>query len=422
MGRDIDTTKHLIELIKTTVGKIVGKTTGREFKFIFDMVFGMMKKSSVVLSDIAHGLSEEASIKTIVDRLYNNLLRIRDTTENHALINVALKLMGEEKVFAVDNSDVQKPYGVHFEALMKVRDGSSINNDTYNLGYVISSIVGMSKDYKHPICLYDHVHNSNEGNFLSENHITHIGLNMVIEHLKDYEGIFIFDRGYDDQKLLKLLLTKKQYFVVRMQNNRWISYKNKKIKAFDLADKRKGKIVVPLTYKGKETYVKASHVIAKINGIKTPLTIVFSYLETSNKPMILMTNKIIKSKEDLIKVVLHYHSRWKIEEHFRFKKVQYNIENFRVKALESINSLFFIVDVLILILVIIIERQNTNLLYKEIMNHAKVTREDTYIQFYKLASGIIDLLGANKTGVKHYQNIRKEKLDYVPLFKIRDFD
>ena len=34
MGRDIDTTKHLIELIKTTVGKIVGKTTGREFKFI----------------------------------------------------------------------------------------------------------------------------------------------------------------------------------------------------------------------------------------------------------------------------------------------------------------------------------------------------------------------------------------------------
>ena len=56
------------------------------------------------------------------------------------------------------------------------------------------------------------------------------------------------------------------------------------------------------------------------------------------------------------------------------------------------------------------------------MNHAKVIREDTYIQFYKLASGIIDLLGANKTGVKNYQNIRKEKLDYVPLFKIKDFD
>ena len=62
------------------------------------------------------------------------------------------------------------------------------------------------------------------------------------------------------------------------------------------------------------------------------------------------------------------------------------------------------------------------MLYKEIMNHAKVIREDTYVQFYKLASGIIDLLGANKTGVKNYQNIRKEKLDYVPLFKIKDFD
>ena len=422
MGRDIDTTKHLIELIKTTVGKIVGKTTGREFKFIFDMVFGIMKKSSVVLSDIAHGLSEDASIKTIVDRLYNNLLRIRNTTENHALIDVAFKLMGDEKLFAVDNSDIQKPYGVHFEALMKVRDGSSKNNDTYNMGYVVSSIVGMSKSYKHPICLYDRVHNSNENNYLSENHITHIGLNMVIDHLKDYEGTFIFDRGYDDQKLLRLLLTKKQYFIVRMQNNRWLYYKNKKIKTFDLANKRKGKIVVPLTYKGKETYAKASHVIAKINGIKEPLVIVFSYLETPNKPMTLITNKHVNSKEDLVKVVLNYHSRWKIEEHFRFKKVQYKIENFRVKALESINSLFFIVDVLVLILVIIVERQNTNLLYKEIMSHAKVIREDTYIQFYKLASGIIDLLGANKNGVKRYQNIRKEKLDYIPLFKIKDFD
>lgn len=422
MRRDIDTTKHLIELIKTTVGKIVGKTTGREFKFIFDMVFGIMKKSSVVLSDIAHGLGEEASIKTVVDRLYNNLLRIRDTTENHAFINLAFKFMGEEKVFAVDNSDIQKPYGVHFEALMKVRDGSSINNDTYNMGYVISSVVGMSKNYKHPICLYDHVHNSNENNYLSENHITHIGLNMVIEHLKDYEGTFIFDRGHDDQKLLRLLLTKKQYFIVRMQNNRWLYYKNRKVKAFHLVEQRKGKIVVPLTYRGKETYVKASHVIARINGIKEPLTIVFSYLDISDKPMILITNKIVKSKEDLIKVVLHYHSRWKIEEHFRFKKVQYDIENFRVKALESINTLFFTIDVLILILVIIIERQTTNMLYKEIMNHAKVIREDTYIQFYKLASGIIDLLGANKNGVKNYQNIRKEKLDYIPLFKIIDFD
>ena len=56
-------------------------------------------------------------------------------------------------------------------------------------------------------------------------------------------------------------------------------------------------------------------------------------------PMMLVTTKEIKSKEDVIKVARTYFSRWKIEEYFRYKKQMFQFENFRVRKLCAINVL-----------------------------------------------------------------------------------
>ena len=52
-------------------------------------------------------------------------------------------------------------------------------------------------------------------------------------------------------------------------------------------------------------------------------------------PMMLATNKGIKSKEDAIGIVRNYMSRWRIEEYFRFKKQQFGFEGFRVRSLRG---------------------------------------------------------------------------------------
>lgn len=88
-----------------------------------------------------------------------------------------------------------------------------------------------------------------------------------------------------------------------------------------------------------------------------------SYILDSVEPVILITNKKISNKDDLKEIVLNYITRWKIEELFRFKKVEYNLENFRVKSLTSINNLMFILDIVILILAHIVETQNRNVVY-----------------------------------------------------------
>ena len=55
--------------------------------------------------------------------------------------------------------------------------------------------------------------------------------------------------------------------------------------------------------------------------------------------MMLATNIDLKSKDDLIKTTSLYLDRWRIEEYFKFKKQEYNFENFRVRNFKSINNL-----------------------------------------------------------------------------------
>lgn len=118
--------------MKNLITKIVGKTSGRQFKFYLDMMYGILKSKSIVLNDIAHSLNEETTLKKINERLYKNLMRIPEVTERHNLIKVGLTLMREkEKVFVIDDTYVIKPYGKAFEGMTKVRDasyyGSGIN-------------------------------------------------------------------------------------------------------------------------------------------------------------------------------------------------------------------------------------------------------------------------------------------------------
>ena len=89
--------------------------------------------------------------------------------------------------------------------------------------------------------------------------------------------------------------------------------------ATELRNRRKGKIKTNVFYKGKNHEAYISHVKVQITASRKDIYLVLVYGITEH-PMILATNKEIKSKEDVIKVARTYFSRWKIEEYFRCKK------------------------------------------------------------------------------------------------------
>lgn len=414
---------HLIEKMKNLIRKIVGKSSGRQFKFYLDMMYGILKSKSIVLNDIAYSLNEKTSLKKVNERLYKNLMRIPDINERHNAIKVALSYMKEkEKVFIVDDTDVMKPYGKAFEGIAQVRDASYPGKaNKYDHGYVVTTITGLSSKKKQPIPMYDRVHSPNELDYLSSNNVTNIGIRRIIDHLKEKEGMFIGDRGYDDIKFMKMINDLNQYFLVRMRNNRWLIFKNGKIKAFDKAKTVKGKVIIPITIYAKERYIKATSLKCKLRDYKEYVWVVISYMDNNDEPLILITNKELKNKDDIAQIVYRYSSRWRIEEYFRFKKVELGFENFRVKSLDSINNLTFSLDITITLLAIIIE-EGANYLYEKLQIYSKTIKENISIEYYKILSSIHSLLGTNKMGVKNYKPIRNNKPKQLSLFKIYDFD
>ena len=108
-----------------------------ERKYFADMLFGMLASGSCLLSEIAHVLREEAKKINVVDRLSRHLA---EGTPEEALIDYLKLVRGrlpKNPVVYIDDSDVVKPEGYHFEALGLVRDGSASTEGkaVYEKGY-----------------------------------------------------------------------------------------------------------------------------------------------------------------------------------------------------------------------------------------------------------------------------------------------
>ena len=409
---------HLIEKMKTIIKKVTGRTSGRQYKFYLDMLYGILKSKSIVLNNIAHSLNEDTTLKKTNERLYKNLMRNPEITERYNLIKIGLSYMrDEEKVFIIDDTDIVKPYGKAFEGMGTVRDASNHRESSkYDHGFIVTTITGLSTFKKQPIPFFEHVHSPNELDYLSINNITNTGVRRIVEHLQPYEAMFVADRGYDDIKFYKMIHSYNQYFLVRMRLNRVLIFKNSKVRLLDKIKKFKGKIIVPMTIYSKERFIKASAFKCHIKEYKEEVWVIITLRDDNEEPMVLVTNKPLINKEDVIHMVYRYSSRWRIEEYFRFKKVELDYENFRVKSLDSINNLVFALNITILLLIIIIE-EDAPYLYKKILKYSKSIKDKTSIELYKILSGVTSILSTNKKGVKNYKPIERRKTKQLLLFK-----
>lgn len=402
--------------MKALIKQVNPTATKPTQNFYLDIVFGILKSGSLVLNDIAYALNEEIPLKKVNTRLYKNLQKPIGFPSKMDTIKTVLSYMDtKNKVFIVDDSDIAKPYGKAFEKLAYVRDASKKDSPLV-LGYRLTSIVGLSAATKHPLSFYSHIHNVTEKNYKSANNITNIGLLRLFPFLEPESAIFVFDRGYDDTKLMTLINDHNQHFLIRMRKNRTIYVKNRKSDAFFESGLRKGKIVVPLTYRGKPSTLKVSHIEVKINNYAGKITLLIVNSFVDDEPMILLSNRKVHSKEDVVRLTLNYISRWKIEEFFRFKKGEFALENFRVKSLVSINNISYFLDLACLFLTHIIETKHQNSFYTELMFLSKKIKENVSIEYYQLYSALKRIFASNKKGVKNYKQIERWKYEELNLF------
>ena len=190
-----------------------------------------------------------------------------------------------------------------------------------------------------------------------------------------------------------------QDYVIRLTAKRRLLYHNKWVYATELRNRRKGKIKLPLFYKGKPQEAYLSHVKVQITASRKDIYLVLVYGITEH-PMMLATNKEIRSKDDVIKVAKLYFSRWKIEEYFRCKKQIFQFENFRVRKLKAINALNFYLTLCMAFLNQVSQKSETNALKVAIIRTADPVKEKIAFCYYRLAKGISGILSYAKEGIR----------------------
>ncbi len=384
--------------ILTFSKKISHKLPKPEHKFIADMNYGMMASTSCLLTDIADQLHETSKKINVVDRLSKHLSRGIPKPALSAYLSQVRKWCPDHPVIHIDDSDVVKPDGCKFEALGWIRDGSesTATKNVYKKGYHVTEATVLTKN-NHPVSIFSEIHSSKEKAFTSINDVTFSAMERA--KLLFGKATFVMDRGYDDNKMFLKLDSMEQDYVIRLTAKRKLLYHNKWVFATELRNRRKGKVKLPLFYKGKMHDAYLSHVKVQITASRKDIYLVLVYGITDH-PMMLATNKPIHSKDDVISIAKLYFSRWKIEEYFRCKKQMFRFEEFRVRKLTAINALNFYITLCMAFLALISQKPETNALKVSIVKTANPVKEKVSFCYYRLAKGIAGILSYAKQGIR----------------------
>ena len=384
--------------ILTFTKKFSRKLSKPERKFTADITYGMLASGSCLLTDVCDQLHEPSKKINIVDRLSRHLDKGTPAKAAASYLQQIKKWVPAEPVIYIDDSDVVKPDGYKFESLGIVRDGSESTStkNVYKKGYHVTEACVLTTS-NHPVSIFSKIHSSTEKDYKSANTITFEAMEQGAALFE--KATFCMDRGYDDNKMFLKLDALKQNYVIRLKSNRKLLYHNKWTFATELRNRRKGKIKTNVFYKGKNHEAYISHVKVQITASRKDIYLVLVYGITEH-PMMLATNKEIKSKEDVIKVARTYFSRWKIEEYFRCKKQMFQFENFRVRKLCAINALNFYITLCMAFLAMISMSSETNALKVSIIKSADPIKEKVFFCYYRLAKGILGILSHAKEGVR----------------------
>ena len=383
--------------------KIAKKLSKSEKKFIQDIEYGIAASGSCLISDISRSLNEDIKLKNTIERLCDNLNSFDDaeTLYNNYIEEIG-DIYGKEPVVLFDDSDISKVYGKKFEDLDDVMDASS-QDKKVTKGYHVCEATILTEKEKQLISVYSQIYSCKSKDFKSMNDYTFKSIETAKKVInRKFTGVF--DRGYDDNKIIDYM--DDNYFIIRMNDRRNFLFKGKKKNAYEEAKKRKGKVRMTLWFDDNEEYeVYISHTKVTLPHNGKDYELVFCYGLSEERPLILLTNRKIHSKDDVIKVVRLYFSRWRIEEYFRAKKQEYKFENIRLRTLKGINNLNLFLTIHLGHINKLAEEINRKLLSIKIIEASKSIRNKVIIWMSQFARGIKKILSYAHTGIKEWQKI-----------------
>ena len=389
-----------------------------DFKFVSQMIYGILKNQSCMLSDIARGLDESITLKKSIERLSRHLSafdKAEMLMDNY--MSTVKSQINKNTLLIIDNSDITKDYTTKTECIATVRDGST---GEYKMGYHTLGITALTPKKKMPIPVYNHIYSATEEGYISEDEEVIKGLKYLSKNFSK-DNIRAFDRGYDNNRYYEYLIKNGEKFIIRAKKNRDVIYKGKKINIMTLAKQFKGKYKLQFR---KKNGIEADCKITII-PIKLPckpnkeLNLVVCY-GFGKEPMLLITSLKSADKRISVAVVKIYLMRWRIEEYYRFKKTQFQFENMRVRSLKSIRNLDLMLTMVLGYIGLLSEKSDERMTVMELIAKSKRIYKPAKFIFYAIADGIFVVLSKGKAGIADMLK-RKAKSLQLSLFDDAEF-
>ena len=386
------------------------------FKFVSQMIYGILASQSCHLSKIGRALDEKIRLKKTVERLSRNLVEFEEgeRIQENYLAQVK-KCVTDKSILILDDSDITKPCSKKLEGLCAVRDGST---GEIGIGYHVVGASVLAPGTKQPLGVYTRIYSSREKDFVSADEETLNALGFLSKHFKR-NNIRALDRGYDTNAYYEYLIDKKEKFVIRAKKNRDVIYKGERMNILTLANRFKGKYSLKFKKKnGTAADCKISIVPIQLPCRPTDDLNLVICRGLGYEPMMLITN--LNSEDNRLSVVVTkvYLMRWRIEEYYGFKKQQFDFEDFRVRSLKSIRNLDLLLTIAIGYIGMMSAKAEERVTVMVLIDLSKRIHKTPNFLFYALADGLFTVFARAKRGVADL--LRKKPKDPQLSF-LKDF-
>jgi len=369
-------------------------------KLLRSLTFGILKKGKCILSSIARALSEDVTLDATEHRLQRRLATCGfSRTQSNIVGYVSAFLVGKEGDVALDESDIQKPYGKAFESLDTVQDGSE-DGRPKGKGYHVIGVAAIGWR-RTPIPLAMRIYSSKSDGYESQLRETEKAIPE-----KGW-GCLTADRGYDGSLWAALASSRGMAFCFRGTSQRkYLSpLSEKPLTGDEMCSRVKGRYA--FTFKDpdkkEDIYVKASGIRVTHKDFQNPFWIAIEFFQGGKDARFYLTSIDCSSRRGIESSLKLYRLRWRIEEFFRFVKGHLGLERMMVRGIAATNNLLIAAECAVLFLSEAIEWKTA--FYKaakaacksfrpELSDEEMKERYGHYpIELYRIMGGAQEILG-----------------------------
>lgn len=337
---------NTIRRIRQSVQKLAARValSKAETGLAADVVQGITQSGSCHLSEIGRALDEDEPIAATEHRLSEGMARKRSKLDalGLAYLGTVAPVAAQMPFIAVDPTDLVKPYGRAFEHLDTVRDASD-RRKPIDPGYWCVRIEATDEN-NNTLPLYTEVFSTKAPEYTGWNETFWNAIETVASRVNG-DQVWLFDRAFDGNDHLQRLQRMGKRWVVRQQQNRNIKLANDQtfpIDTFVFWLNKPHQTEIPYvdkcTHEMKSFTVHFGYAPVRLPDLDADVWVI-AVRRPGRDLLVLYTDRRPRSADEAASLIRAYMRRWGVEDGIRFWKQKTGIEDFRVRAWESIRRL-----------------------------------------------------------------------------------